>query len=145
MSNASRLALKHGESYLQSPVDDIESFFWVLLYGIVRNSAQGPRSSRDDDLQRTLDDAREEALFQFNQLGPDTTMDYCPLARTLSASRLLRKYEEAIYNIRTQWARGCHALHRVQDGQVWELCYHAAAVGGLLAVLQILIDFKNST
>src|ERR1700733_14682522 len=35
MSDASRSALDSGARYLQSPVDDIESFSWALLYGIV--------------------------------------------------------------------------------------------------------------
>jgi len=147
MSDGSRLALQNGESYLQSPVDDIESFSWVLLYGIVQNSAQGPRSSRDDLLQRTLDKSRDAALNQFNRFGADPTMDYCLLTHTLSASRLLRKYEDATYNLRNRWVQDCHVLRTtgVQDSQVWELCYHAAAVSGLSAVIQILIDFKNST
>ena len=147
MSGESHDALRSGDPYLQSPIDDIESFAWVLLYGIVRNLTQGQLSQRDEQLQDDLNTAREMALSRFNEVGVNKNMNYHLLTRTLSASGLLTKYEQTKNNLRAQWAEDYDELHTagVHGGWMWELCYHAAAVGGLLAVLQILIDFKNST
>ena len=145
MSDASRAALQRSRYYLQSPVDDIESFSWVLLYSIVQNSMQIQHSSTDDLLPHTLDVSRAEARRQFDMVGPDMDMGYCLLTRTLSASGLLVKYDEANRSLRAQWAKDCNVLHaaEVYGGQVWELCSHAAAVGGLLAILRVVKGFKS--
>ena len=99
MSRASHDALRIDDPYLHSPIDDIKSFAWVLLYGIVQNSTQGQPSPKDEWLQNDLDTARETALYQFNEVGASTDMNYHLLTHTLSAFRLLRKYDEAKYNL----------------------------------------------
>jgi len=142
MSDDSVAALKHGRSYQQSPVDDIESFLWVLLYSIVQNSTS-PHSDLDNELRDAFDTpGRAMALRMFNNVR--TTKAYCELTRTLSASGLLRAYEAAIYTLRGQWEDDLEALDDAKscDARAWELCYHAAAIRGLLAVLQILVDFR---
>ena len=135
-------ALKNNKSYLQSPIDDIESFFWVLLHSIVHNAAS--RLQCDDLLRGAYDtEGRAEALQIFHFVGVDT--EYSELTWSLSESGLLRKYEAAIQVLRDQWQRDRNAVHTVNplDAHAWELCYHAAAIDGLLAVLQTLISFKQ--
>ena len=145
MSTASVDALRNKESYLQSLVDDIESFFWVLLYSIVHNS--GSRLKRDNQLRGAYDtQGREKALQTFHSVGINT--DYSELTRSLSESGLLGVYEAANRTMQVRWQRDCNAV-RTQadppDAHAWELCYHATAIDGLLAVLQILMSFKDRT
>jgi len=140
MSTSSAMALRRGRSYLQSPVDDIESFFWVSLYGIVQNSTS-PRSDLDNELQDTFDQqGRDTTLRIFH--GIRTNKGYCELIRTLSASALLSAYDVANRDLRAQWEDDIEVLDNSRDDRAWELCYHAAAIGGLLGVLQILVGFK---
>ena len=140
MSDESSTALMDGQSYRQSPVDDIESFSWVTLYSIVRNSAS-PHSDQDHKLQDAFDKlGRDTALRKSHNVR--TKKGYSELTRTLSASALLRAYEDVNYDLRGRWDNDVEALGDSLDGQAWELCCHAAAVSGLLAVLQILVDFK---
>jgi len=138
-------ALKNNKSYLQSPIDDIESFFWVLLYSIVHNAAS--RLQCDDLLRGVYDtEGRAEALQIFHFVGVDT--EYSELTRSLSESGLLGVYEAANRTMQVRWQRDCNAV-RTQadppDAHAWELCYHATAIDGLLAVLQILMSFKDRT
>lgn len=143
MSVPSAEALKRGRPYLQSPVDDIESFYWVTLYSIVQNSTS-PRSELDNELQDTFNtEGRSEALQIFANAKSD--MGYCQLTRILSASRLLKKLEGMNEALRDQWNedRAEVVAPNMHDIRAWELCYHAGAIGGLLGILQILIDFKG--
>lgn len=145
MSDASRnaLVLVDCKSYLQSPVDDIESFSWVLLHSIVWNT-HGPHSRADHQLQCKLDSGdRHAALAGF--MGAWTNGECSQLTHVLSASRLFGKYAAAIRALHEQWEDDKETLTaaKVHDAQAWELCYHAAAVHGLLVVLQLLVDVKN--
>ena len=144
MSNQSAVALTYGQSHLQSPVDDIESFFWVLLYSIVCNSTSPP-SHFDNRLQDDFDVwGRTLVLGAFYGIATNDNGEYGEFACTLSASGLLRAYENANHALRDQWDEDCKALNAVKshDACAWELCYHAAAISGLLRVLRILVAFK---
>jgi len=140
MSTHSVMALSRGRSFLQSPVDDIESFFWVSLYGIVQNSTS-PRSDLDNELQDIFDKkGRAETLRIFHDIRAEK--GYCELIRTLSASALLRAYDAVNSELRAQWKDDIEVLDNLCDDRAWELCCHAAAIRGLLGVLRILVDFK---
>ena len=137
------MALQLGQSYLQSPVDDIESFFWVLLYSIVQNPTS-PLSRLDNELRNVAFDVpnRSFVLRRFNVIR--SKKKYGELICTLSTSGLFRAYENANYALRDQWEEDLEALKdaKSNDAHAWELCYHAAAISGLLTVLQILVEFK---
>ena len=144
MSDKSADALTIGQPFVQSPVDDIESFFWVLLYSIVRNSTSPP-SHFHNRLRNTFDVAsRGTVLRRFKDIW--TEEEYGKLAYTLSDFRLLSTYDNANSALRAQWVKDCKALPvgdaMLRVTHVWELCYHAAAISGLLMVLQILVDVK---
>ena len=140
MSRHSVMALSRGRSYLQSPVDDIESFLWVSLYGIVRNSTS-PRSDLDNELQDIFDkQGRDTTLPIFHDIR--AKKGYCELIRTLSASALLSAYDVVNHELRAQWEDDIEVLDDSCDDRAWELCCHAAAIRGLLGVLRILVDFK---
>ena len=47
MSTQLWTAIERGETYVQSPVDDLQSFWWATLWAAVYN----PRSSTDENIQ----------------------------------------------------------------------------------------------
>jgi len=125
MSVGAATALQNGKPYLQSPVDDIESFFWVLLYAIIQNSSASYK--RDWELRSAYDtEGRAVALRIFN-IAFYTPEDYCQLTCTLSASKLLDKYDTANKTLRNHW----HADHTLVEaveppdvaGTGWLKCY----------------------
>jgi hypothetical protein len=114
MSDNSAVALKRGRSYLQSPVDDIESFFWVLLFSIAQNSTS-PCSDLDNELRDAFDDVgRAEALRVFNNAR--SMKGYCKLTHALSTSGLLRAYEQANYDLQVQWGDDVEVLGEARLG-----------------------------
>jgi hypothetical protein len=140
MSTTSVMALDAGRPYLQSPLDDIESFFWVFLYAVVRNSAPG--SDFDHTLRLAFDKGgRGEGLLQFKTA---TRSAYRPL--TCELNMLVTKFESELLEMRRLWNTDYDSLSVMGwDADAWVLCCHATALKGLCMVLHLVVGFGNET
>ena len=136
MSTASVVALEQGHPHFQSPVDDIESFFWVLLYAVVRNSARG--SAADTALKQAFDESREKGFVRFALEGAG----YRSLTTTLT--NLITQFDLELRKMRRLWNADHNSLIFVKgDADAWILCYQAAALEGLCRVLHLIVGFKE--
>lgn len=75
MSQALYAAMSHGWPYLQSPVDDLHSFFWVALWTVIYNIHNEEHVSEDErgwqmDLTGSI---RTRALVATKIFGIDHT------------------------------------------------------------------------
>lgn len=142
MSRMAVEALKHNGGYLQSPVDDIELFLWVMVYAIVWNSGGGRLNDRL--LRDYYSDDRDLALLR---LDPFKSMElhYRPLTRDFSRSEFFPEYDRKVSRLAAVWRADCASLKaESKDSQIWTLCYAAAAVGGLHVILQVAVDFLSA-
>ena len=140
MSREAVGALKEKAGYLQSPVDDIESFLWVMIYAIVYNSGTGGQADR-----RLVEDYNENRHVALERLGRLASMsiEYRQLTRDLSRSGFISKYYEEVTLLVNVWKEDCVFLQAggKEDSQTWTLCYAAAAVGGLRVILRVADEF----
>jgi len=141
MSRTAIDALKSGGGYLQSPVDDIESFLWVMLYATVCNNSEeyGP-----DDLQllENYKESRDSAVARLRQKSAKR-YQHCQLTSTLSQSDFFTRYDNEVETLADVWTDDC-VMMQAEDSQTWTLCYAAAAVGGLRVILHVAVETLSS-
>ena len=142
MSRKADAALKHGNGYLQSPVDDIESFLWVMIYAIVYNSEQ--YNKVDIQLVEEYKDHRVSALGQLKR-DLAVGVGYRQLTSTLSQSDFFTRYKNKVNSLVEVWGDDCATLQEQAEGsQTWTLRYAAAAVGGLRVILHVAVETLSS-
>lgn len=143
MSRMAVDALMSGGGYLQSPVDDIESFFWVMLYATVCNNSEeyGPD---DFKLLQNYKDSRETAVERLDR-GWAKRRRHRQLTSTLSQSDFFIRYKNKVNSLVEVWGDDCATLQeQAEDSQTWTLCYAAAAVGGLRVILHVAVETLSS-
>lgn len=140
MSRKADAALKPGNGYLQSPVDDIESFLWVMVYAIVYNSEQ--YNKVDIQLVKEYKDHRVSALGQLKQ-DLAVGVGYHQLTSTLVQSEFFERYIGVVDSLIGVWQRDCASLEG-EDTRASTLCYAAATVGSLHVILRVAVDALSS-
>ena len=119
--------------YLHSPVDDLESFFWVALWSVMFNEKSGRWNDDEEDVRKLLFNIdKDKAIWKFTLLS----LDGC--------NHITRRFR----NVMTDWR------FKVRDRQVnWVLekipkdtdkesyslpHFHRFALQGVLDVLGVL-------
>ncbi|KAG6851996.1 hypothetical protein C0991_004335, partial [Blastosporella zonata] len=54
MSTAARMAFEGGRAYVQSPIDDMESFYWTAVWATLNNTKSLSTSDKEEDWKRWL-------------------------------------------------------------------------------------------
>lgn len=129
------------KDYIQSPADDIESFFWVALYAILRNVET--RSVQDRHLGDKFElGFRSEALLSYNKrvLWPEPVMNL-----------LMRKWHQKIMDFGGMYlgfAQVCSAisgkkgwLSEEEESQYWKAAWHGYALQGVCESLELILNY----
>lgn len=131
------------KDYIQSPADDIESFFWVTLYAILRNV---DCVQQDRDLGDKFElGFRSEALISYNKrvLYPEPVMNL-----------LMRKWHQKIMDFGGMYlgfAQVCSAisgekgwLSEEEEAKYWEAAWHGYALQGVCESLECIFAYIDS-
>lgn len=137
---ASNLLNDELKDYIQSPADDIESFFWMTLYATVRNAE--PHSVQDRDLGDKFElGYRLEALISYeSRRWPAPIMN-----------SLMRKWHQKIMDFSGMYlgfARMCSAisakkgwLSEEEEAKYWEVTWHGYALQGICESLECILAY----
>ena len=132
----SRSLLGAEEEYLHSPVDDLESFFWVALWSVMFNNESGQWSSREEVVQRALLDIdKDKAIRCFLVLPPDTCNHPARCFRDVMTDWWFK-----VQNRQVNWVRD--VLEKIPEDTDKESYFlphfHRFALQGVLDVLGVL-------
>ncbi len=102
MSDDAREALEDGTPYLQPPVDDIYSFYWVALWATLRNTHFQSRTERERAWLENINLSRTDRMAVAAEIGPGRLQRALPTFSPLLQSMwfLLKDWRGAL-NIRT--------------------------------------------
>ncbi|KAL0572241.1 hypothetical protein V5O48_009723 [Marasmius crinis-equi] len=166
MSEEMRDAIKHGKEYLQSPVDDIESFVWCFLWTILFNDAlKGPMSTafyedRRDEIKARNGSARGAAVRRIEQIVKteydaqrQSFLDEDELASHFRAlAPVFVGLQERLLRLKFEWRRvrkrkEC-ALKRVEeeggsDAEYWLPRFHLFAFRGVADFLEVIWEHRE--
>lgn len=117
------------KNYIQSPVDDIDSFLWVTLYAILNNTE--PRSVEYQRLAKRFEDGyRAFALDSMRsaELGQGLFSDWDWVTINLSG-----RYGTTVEVLSTvEWLSG------EEEAQYWKAAWHGYALEGVCKTLEVI-------
>ena len=140
----SRALLGARRNYLHSPVDDLESCFWVSVWSVFFNKDEvneKHRSVQEIDIQDSLDKSnKDSAMFSISELSPHG-----------NHSNITRRFQLALddwwMRVRDRymvWRREVLNNAPKNAGKEYYLPYfHRYALEGVLDVLQVLESHWN--
>lgn len=114
MSNGLRNASNSGEPYLQSPLDDIESFFWVSVWAAAYNLKHSHQLSRNEllwreELSGSVSERRGAAMQLLEVEGSEGS----PIL--VHFRRFIRALDQKLRNLRVKWEKTTRDL--VEEGK----------------------------
>lgn len=129
--------------YIQSPADDIQSFFWVALYAILNNNTVNHSTKERRAAEQFELDHRGEALEAFlDQNGPDR-----PLCK------LLKEWGEKVIDLGRKYGFLTNTLTSIstnkgwtsakEEAQYWEAAWHGYALQGVYQALELILLYIN--
>lgn len=131
--------------YIQSPADDIQSFFWVALYAILNNNTVGHSAIERRAAEELELDNRREALELFlDQNGPDRPLH-----------KLFRDWREKVYDLGRMYSFLVDALTSIdaekgwtnaeEEAQYWEAAWHGYALQGVCESLELIFEYIDKS
>lgn len=132
-------------NYVQSPADDIQSFFWVALYAIVNNNKVGHSADDRHAAEAFERDRRAEALELFlEQDGPDHPL-----------YELFRNWRDKVYELGRMYRSLVGALSSIdavkgwtnaeEEAQYWEAAWHGYALQGVCESLELIFEYIDKS
>ena len=131
--------LTQKRNYIQSPTDDIESFFWTFFWAILQNPTASYYSNRErryaDDVKNGLRDsafrlyvnteinAKRDIVSKWEQIVGPLSGLYVRLSESLTAiskARLFKDVEE--------------------EARYWKAAWHGLALEGVYKSLKVLLE-----
>ncbi|THU87483.1 hypothetical protein K435DRAFT_341841 [Dendrothele bispora CBS 962.96] len=138
MSTPLRKAMEIGLPYLQSPLDDMHSFFWTALWCALGNEEM---SEKEDEWETRLEGSIDERDRTMHEILHQETFEeeHCSLLRGMSP--LLRDWERNLLTLNGDWEV---AWKSVKDRKVEEklLVFHCFAFRGILEVVKLVAKHK---
>lgn len=141
--------LLSSESYLQSPMDDLSSFYYVGQWAAAYNNEFGKNGSKIHELRALLPagrESREAATSSISKIVETDTSLYTPFL-TRSAP-FLRKWNSSLLKLRHTWTViESQALAEGLTGQgahdFFVPQFHQFALRGVLLYLRLLVEFRD--
>ena len=129
----SRALLVAEGDYLHSPVDDLESFFWVAIWSVLFNMVSGEKWDAE---QRTKDallkNQEGHAMTLFGLLIYDEQRNNV----TRCFQNLIRDWWKKVRDTNDTWRDVASTLSN--DAKQFQLKFHQFALQGVLDVLEVL-------
>ena len=142
MSTEIRHALRRGEPYLQSPIDDLESFYHVFVWAILHNKHWQRLNDIEKDCKDNLSGnvfARDGVQMELRKQN-DTTLLKSDLRKLLDAwystqSDLRRKFMETEKILQYLRANNFFTTFGVTEQEFWKWSWHLIAFEGVRRIL----------
>lgn len=130
--------------YIQSPIDDIESFIWVTLYAKLKNSivAPSPREKKwaedfESDIYNRECIARRFGFENAGKAGMNT---------------LIRKWRSAVSDLSMEYSTLVSVLSMISDKEngweneeeevkFWKAAWHGYALQGVCQSLELILAY----
>ena len=133
----SRALLDAKGEYLHSPIDDLESFFWVALWSVVFHVKAKPKLDPEWELRKALlrnDKDRAMRLFVDELHGNEGCDDVM-----LRFQGVIHDWWKKLWGQRREWRLEVMARHPPNAGSEYYLPhFHRFALRGVLDVLEVL-------
>ncbi|KAJ7179531.1 hypothetical protein C8R46DRAFT_1074014 [Mycena filopes] len=139
-------AIQDGDtSYIQSPVDDIQSFFWTAVWAVLFNVRNQERSPEEIKWQRSLEDAELSKKTNFvDWLGETFKFkDYSPVSVQLLP--LLREWWELQKSLSKDWSKARSSIEDLSDDlqrQCYLHSFHLFALRGVKEYLALAEKYR---
>uniref|UniRef100_A0A0W0GDN9 Fungal-type protein kinase domain-containing protein n=1 Tax=Moniliophthora roreri TaxID=221103 RepID=A0A0W0GDN9_MONRR len=128
------------DQYLQSPVDDLHSFFWVTLWAVMFNGLNCTRSTTEKFWQGNLVGSAASKLSVPHELRPSTGNS--PITEQMKP--LLRDWYNAMQGLNDDWS----VVSRLPDGieaREWYLPhFHHFAFRGVVETLELMLKHHST-
>ncbi|KAF9788668.1 hypothetical protein BJ322DRAFT_1183683 [Thelephora terrestris] len=132
----SRALLRARGEYLHSPVDDLESFFWVALWSVVFNERSGEEFKVEEPVrQALLRNDKDDAIHQFlhleiNKLRTQVTQRF---------QAFIEDWWEKVELLHKQWRKEVFVKTPSDaDAEYYLPHFHRFALRGVVNVLEVL-------
>lgn len=135
MSVGCRKAFEESEPYLQSPIDDIESFYWVALWASVRNQTTvDPNTTTADEKRWQLGlrgNLTERTGVSHDMGKPETDpSSYNPVLKTMW--NILGLWKDSLFKLTSEWREA------VKDNSITTLHLDVFAYRGVLTFMEAI-------
>ena len=132
----SRSLLRAKREYLHTPVDDLESFFWVAFWSVMFNEKSGPWNENEEDVRKLLLKIdKDAAISEFTLLHPDRCNHH-----TRRFQDVITDWWVKFQNRQLEWVSG--VMRNIPKGadqeSYFQLHFHQFALRGVLDVLEVL-------
>ena len=139
MSRALRKALDFNDPYMQSPVDDMHSFFWVAYWAVLHPS--GLQTEKELRLRRRIEgtlDVRQAAVEGLLKASYDPA--YSALLRTMAP--LLQDWHASLRILSQDFCRTLLGLKEL-DSRLLRLLFHRFAYRGMTDFVDLLAKHRE--
>ena len=138
----SRALLRAKWGHLHSPVDDLESFFWVVVWSVVFNKGgTGTKSAEEQDIRDCLTRGnRDEAMRLYSILSDDG--EHRNITQRLR--NVLFEWWIRVRDRYTVWSKEV-LKSKLKDagGEYYLPHFHRYALQGVVDVLEVFADHWN--
>lgn len=127
--------------YIQSPIDDIESFIWVTLFAKLNNSIIAPSPKEKMWAEDFESDKREETLRNFGSGG----------LFQAGMNPLLEKWSSVLRRLSGEYNNLVDALSMIgakkgwknerEEAKYWEAAWHGYALQGVCESLELILKY----
>jgi hypothetical protein len=145
MSTELREAAEESESYVQSPIDDMSSFYWTAVWAILYN--QKCRGETDEEIGwreeiRGKSASRGEAASEMQSELTEYTTTYSPMLRRMVP--VLNDWWDKLDRMRDDWDR----LWEVQkmknsEPDIKSVLFHRFAYQGVYELVKVISSRKE--
>jgi len=138
----SRALLRAKGNYLHSPVDDIESFFWVALWSVLFNATSGELGSDVEEPVRgyLINNDKNAAIDEFAGFGSNKRRN----PATQCFQDVITDWWGKVRDLYVKWDREVMRDAPPAAGSKYYLPhFHRFALRGVLDVLEVLHQHRN--
>ena len=134
----SQILLLAGEGYLHSPVDDLESFFWVTLRSAMFNTKSGQQwSIPEEKVKKALFDIKKDEAIQ--TFTTQFSLEECNSA-TQRFHDVIADWWDVVHNRQRAWVSAILRKCPKGAGKEYYLPhFHRFALPGVLEFLEVLV------
>ena len=126
-------------NYIQSPSDDIESFFWVFFWAVLQNNVSDHSMLERQCARNFRDGLRELALRNYWQAIGDS-------------AKIIKEWDRYLLELSETYAHLVHCFVDIsnaggwdddeEEARYWKATWHGLALEGVCNSLRILLDRK---
>ena len=130
--------LTEDEGYIQSPTDDIESFFWTFFWAILQNHTASYSDRERGYADKFRNGLRDRAFRLYVHAGDSAIQD------------IVSKWEKIVGDLSNSYVRLSESLAAIskaklfkdveEEARYWKAAWHGLALEGVYMSLKVLLE-----